>query len=67
MEPPASSGYNLEHTGYRPCGAYEGIPEAAATVPLQCDPNAIGRYLYIYLTRVESMQFCELESYGIGK
>ena len=66
IKPPAPSGYNLDHRGYRLCGIFPGTPTPAASAVVECrDDSAIGRYTYIYLTTKNIMAFCEVEVFGI--
>ena len=67
FKPPAPSGYNLEHEGYRECGRWKGIPAAGKVATLKCDEKAIGRYVYIFIPGTEYLTICEAEIYGLRK
>ena len=67
MRPPAKSGYNFDHYGYRMCAQYEGVPEKSSPSPVWCEEEAIGRYVYIYNKEKSALHFCEVEVFGIRK
>ena len=68
IRPPTGAGYNLDHTGYRRCGQYDGQPPMGMASYLECDnPNAIGRYVYVYLPTTTSLIMCEFEVFGVKK
>ena len=63
--PPASSGWNLDHIGYRKCNKYTGTPPSGGIFTLKCYDGAIGQYVYLYMTQSAYMCVCEVEVYGI--
>ena len=67
IKPPVSSGFNLDHLGYRRCGQYGGTPDAAKPARLDCKEDAVGRYLFVYLPGTEYLTICEVEAYGLSK
>ena len=67
FRPPLPSPYNLDHQGYRYCGQYEGTPLAGEKTYLECNAEAIGRYLYIRLPNSDYMTICEVFAYGLRK
>ena len=63
--PPAPSTYNLLGDDYRLCGVFDGTPLASSSSTVECqDANAIGRYVYISLSKKEYLQACEVFVYG---
>ena len=67
LEPPVSYGGNLLYKTYRKCGQYPGTPEAIPT-HMQCDPSAIGRYLYlVWPVFRRHLHLCELQAFGERK
>ena len=67
FRPPAPSGYNLDHEGYRRCGQWNGQPPLSSANLMKCDEDAIGRYVYIYIPHTEYLTICEAEVYGLRK
>ena len=68
LEPPAESGYNIEHLPYRVCGSYPGTPPTKTSIDITCNSGqAIGRYVYFYLPKKNHMTLAEVEVYGLRK
>ena len=67
IEPPAGSGYDLEHTGYRLCGQYDGTPPMSAPSTVECVPGVVGRYVYIHVPAQSYLMMCEAEVFGTRK
>ena len=65
--PPKDNAWALDHIGYRRCAQYDGRVPASATVTLQCDERAIGRYLYVYLPYNNILTVCEVQVFGLGQ
>ena len=66
IKPPAPSGYNLDHRGYRLCGQFPGTPAVASSAVVECrGNNTIGQYVYIYIAAKNYLAFCEVEVFGI--
>ena len=60
--PPADS--VLSDQDFRLCSQFPGIPPAML-ISLDCEANAIGRYVYIIRPAVGVLAVCEVEVYGL--
>lgn len=67
FEPPASSGYNFDHIGYRECGQFSGTPTAGMPTEIECDELSVGRYVYVWIPSTQYMTLCEVEIFGTRK
>ena len=64
---PTPSAYELMYRGYRLCGGIQGQPVAWTTVIIECQKQAIGRYMYIYRAFSNTkLILCEVEVFGEG-
>ena len=68
VQPPISSGWNFGHRGYgQECRFYEGTPTSGMPTELNCQENAIGRYVYLWFETTDHSTICEVEVYGTPK
>ena len=67
-EPPPGSVYDIDHfPDYRRCGQFLGQPLAGFPTQIDCAPESIGQYVYVYVPHTEYLHFCEVEVYGLRK
>ena len=63
--PPPPVGSIISNPDFRLCSQFPGTPPVSLT-SLDCEANAIGRYVYLIRPAVGILALCEVEVYGIG-
>ena len=62
-----TSGKILTGSDFKLCKKYPGIPPAGQEVDMDCGKELSGRYVYIYIPRVDYLYFCDVKVYGAGE
>ena len=61
-----TSGKILTGSDFKLCKKYPGVPPAGQEVDMDCGKELSGRYVYIYIPRVDYLYFCDVKVYGAG-
>ena len=61
-----NSGKILTGSDFKLCKKYPGVPPVGQEVDMDCGKELSGRYVYIYIPRVDYLYFCEVKVYGAG-
>ena len=62
-----TSGKSLTGSEFKLCRKYPGVPPAGQEVDMDCGKELSGRYVYIYIPRVDYLYFCDVKVYGAGE
>ena len=67
IRPPIKNVQDLGRDDFLICGNHTAVTKPAELVTITCEPDADGRYVYVYLLDTNYLAMCEVEIYGLGK